>query len=159
MLLELVRLLKAAQRLQSSGEGATSLGAPTNTSVSAGDGRLTLNFTANPIVGANVSSSVLFNTMNETCNREDYWIVRSNVLTAHQFTAGSSATITKFEIRMGAGLQQYPSQIRIAFYQNGAGDTIGTRLSGTLTLLHLHQTLRYTPVQSQYLRQEPIGCN
>lgn len=124
---------ESSSAVAATGAGASVLGAPLSPSLTAGDGRLTLNFTANPIVGANVSSSVLFNTMNETCNREDYWIVRSNVLTAHQFTAGGAANITKFEIRMGAGLQQYPSQIRIAFYENGANDTIGTRISGTLS--------------------------
>jgi hypothetical protein len=116
----------------STGPVATTLGAPTNPTAVTGDSRVTLNFTANPITGGNISSSVLFNTMQETCNSESYWIVRSNVRYAHQFTAGGAATLTKVEFRLGAGQQQYPSQVKIVIYANGAGDTVGTKL-GELT--------------------------
>lgn len=116
----------------STGPVATTLSAPLNPTVTSGDARVTLNFTANPIVGGNISSSVLFNTMQESCTSESYWIVRSNVRYAHQFNAGGAATLTKVEFRLGAGQQQYPSQVKIVIWSNGAGDTVGTKL-GELT--------------------------
>jgi large repetitive protein len=112
---------------EATGAPAGLLGAPINRSVTTSDRQITINFTENPINTGAGSSEVLFNTLNESCTNESYWIVRSNVRYAHQFTAGSGGVITKVEWRMGAGLQQYPSQIKIVIFSDNNG-SVGTAL-------------------------------
>lgn len=111
----------------SSGNPPPGLGAPLNSTVTSDSEKLTIAFTPNLAAPA-----IAFTNLAEVCTNESNWIVRSNVRYAHQFTAGSATVLSKAEFRLGAGLQQYPSQIKIVIYANGAGDVVGAKL-GELT--------------------------
>jgi len=83
-----------------------------------------------PSAHAAATYSTLFTTLNESPINSGYWIVRSNVRYAHQFTAGGPATINQFIVAMGS-TQHYESQIKIVFYTNNA-NTVGTKLGELL---------------------------
>jgi len=74
-----------------------------------------------------MADTTLFTTMNETKGQCESGIVRSNVRYAHQFTAGSAATITSGTTQLSSS-QKYPSQVRIAIWTNVSnlpGTTLG----------------------------------
>ncbi|NBP03118.1 MAG: hypothetical protein EBU90_24000, partial [Proteobacteria bacterium] len=79
----------------------------------------------NPLQGV-----TLFTTLSETTANSTYWLVRSNVRYAHQFTAGGAGTVTSVN-HMLSSSQKYPSQTKIVLYAD-SNNTVSTNL-GELT--------------------------
>lgn len=85
----------------------------------------------------------LFTNMNETTGQTTSWIVRSNVRYAHQFTAGSAATITTAKSQV-SGAQKYPSFTAIRIHSDSS-DTVDSLL-GTLSYVSIdaNDVITYT---------------
>lgn len=82
-------------------------------------------------------SEALFTNMNEATGQTTSWIVRSNVRYAHQFTAGSSATITT-ALSQVSSAQKYPSSTAIRIHSD-SGDKVGSLL-GTLSYVSIDES-------------------
>lgn len=89
-----------------------------------------------------VTYTILFTTLSESNVIQNDGIVRSNVRSARQFTAGAAATIGRFQLKMGSS-QNYPTQVKIVFYAD-SNNTISTKLGELLYDSHSGLNSYYT---------------